>query len=89
VLSLILNRLPATLLLVVSALLVAVMAGTVLGVISARRPRGPLSFVVTVGSLIGYSAPVFWTGLMLIILFASVFPIFPVSGRSGSCKTVR
>lgn len=80
VLSLILQRLPATILLVVTALFSAVLIGTVMGVFSARRPKGILSLLVTIGSLIGYSAPVFWTGLMLIILFASIIPIFPVSG---------
>lgn len=80
VLQLILQRLPATVLLVLTALLVAVVAGTVMGVFSARRPKGLLSHFVTVFSLVGYAAPVFWTGLMLIILFASFWPIFPVSG---------
>ena len=80
VLQLILQRLPATLLLVLSALFIAVIAGTMMGVFSARRPKGLLSHFVTVFSLVGYAAPVFWTGLMLIILFASFWPIFPVSG---------
>ena len=82
VLQLILQRLPATILLVVSALFTAVVAGTAMGVFSARRPSGLLSHFVTVFSLIGYAAPVFWTGLMLIILFASIWPVFPVSGMT-------
>lgn len=80
VLQLILQRLPATILLVLSALVVAVVFGTLVGVFSARKPNSLGSLLVTVLSLIGYSAPVFWTGLMLLILFASIFPIFPVSG---------
>lgn len=80
VLQLILQRVPATLLLVLSALTLAVLLGTLVGVLSARKPHGIASHIVTIVSLFGYSAPVFWTGLMLLLLFASVWPIFPVSG---------
>lgn len=79
VMSLILERVPATLLLVVVSVLLAFLIGTFLGALAARRPNGILSQTVTVLSIVGYSAPVFWTGIVLIILFASVFPIFPVS----------
>ncbi len=78
--ELLLERLPATLLLILSAQVLAVMIGTVLGVIAARRPNGMLSHGVTIFALLGFSAPVFWTGIMLIILFCSIFPIFPVAG---------
>ncbi len=78
--ELILERLPATLLLVVSAQVLAVVVGTVLGVMAARRPNGILSHGVTLLALLGYSAPVFWTGIMLIILLCSIFPLFPVAG---------
>lgn len=77
--SLIWERVPATLLLVVVSVLAAFLVGTLLGALAARKPNGPLSQVVTFLSLVGYSAPVFWTGIVLIILFASVWPIFPVS----------
>ena len=78
--ELLLERLPATLLLVLSAQVLAIMLGTVLGVIAARRPNGMLSHGVTIFALLGFSAPVFWTGIMLIILFCSIFPLFPVAG---------
>lgn len=78
--ELILSRLFPTILLVVSSLSLAMMVGTLLGVIAARHPRGWFSHGVTVLALISYSAPVFWTGIMLIILLASAIPIFPVSG---------
>jgi ABC-type dipeptide/oligopeptide/nickel transport systems, permease components len=79
VMSLILERVPATLLLVVVSVLLAFVIGTLMGALAARRPNGLLSQVVTFLSIVGYSAPVFWTGIVLIILFASVWPIFPVS----------
>jgi len=78
--DLILERLPATLLLVLSAQVLAITVGIVLGVIAARNPHGLTSHFVTVLALVGYSAPVFWTGIMLIILFSSTFPIFPIAG---------
>ena len=78
--ELVLERLVATLLLVVSAQVLAIVIGTVLGVIAARKPNGATSHAVTLLALFGYSAPVFWTGIMLIILFCSIVPIFPVGG---------
>ena len=65
--SLIAERLPATLLLVFTAQIFALVIGVVLGVVSARRPHGLLSYFVTLLALFGYSAPVFWTGIMLLI----------------------
>ena len=84
--DLILPRFPATILLVGSSLLLAVIVGTFLGVVSSRNPDSFFSHMVTVLSLVGYSAPVFWTGIMLLIVFASFIPIFPVSGMYDIAK---
>ena len=78
--ELIIERLPATLLLVLASVLMAFLIGTTLGVLSSRKPNGLLSQLVNVVSLVGFAAPVFWTGMLLVILFASVFPWFPISG---------
>ncbi len=78
--ELILQRLPATLLLVFSAQILAMIVGVVLGVISARRPNGILSHFVTFFALFGYSAPVFWTGILLLIGFSLNIQWFPVAG---------
>lgn len=78
--ALILEKLPATLLLVFSAQITAIVSGTLLGVLAAQKPNGAVSITVTFLSLFGFAAPVFWTGILLIILFVSVFPIFPVGG---------
>ncbi len=82
--ELIVQRLPATILLVCSALLISVVLGVTLGVLAARKPNGWLSQAVTFLSLVGYAAPVFWTGIVLTIVFASVFPILPVSGMRSA-----
>ncbi|MCR9125618.1 MAG: ABC transporter permease [Rhodobacteraceae bacterium] len=78
--GLILSRLPATLLLVITAQILAIFIGVVLGVISARRPNGMSSHFVTLLALFGYSAPVFWTGILLLIAFSLKIPLFPVAG---------
>lgn len=80
VLDLILSRIPATVLLVVTALVMAIGIGTLLGVLASRKPNGLVSHAITVGALFGFSTPVFWIGIMLIILFAGVLQMFPVSG---------
>ena len=81
--DLILDRVPATLLLVLSSVLTAFLIGTTLGVLSSRKPNGWLSQLINVMSLVGFAAPVFWMGMLLIILLASIFPVFPVSGMRG------
>lgn len=78
--GLILERLPATLLLVFSAQIFALVLGVVLGVFAARKPNGPLSHIVTLFALFGYAAPVFWTGILLLIAFSLKIPLFPVAG---------
>jgi peptide/nickel transport system permease protein len=80
VLNLVLQRIPATVALVVCALSIAIVIGTTLGVIAAQRPRGILSHLVTIISIAGFSAPVFWVGIVLIIALASALPIFPTGG---------
>ena len=78
--TLILEKLPATLLLVFSSQILALTVGTLLGVMAARKPNGILSLTVTFLSLFGFAAPVFWTGILLIIAFVSIIPLFPVGG---------
>ncbi len=78
--DLITTRLWPTFLLVGTAVSFAIVLGVLVGVFTARRPESPISHGVTVFSLTGYSMPVFWTGLMLVIMFASNVRWFPVSG---------
>ncbi len=78
--KLILQRFPATMLLMFSALFFAVLIGTFMGILAAQKPSGWLSHFVTIFALLGYATPVFWLGMLLLIFFASWLPIFPVSG---------
>lgn len=81
--GLIAQRIGPTILLVLTAQFLSILLGVFLGVIAARKPNGILSGFVSVFATIGYAVPVFWTGIMLIIFFASVVPIFPVEGMQS------
>ena len=81
--KLIAARVGPTILLVISAQIISIVLGVFLGVIAARKPNGVMSAFVSVFATIGYAVPVFWTGIMLIILFASAIPIFPVEGMQS------
>ncbi|MBB3994916.1 peptide/nickel transport system permease protein [Sulfitobacter undariae] len=80
--ELIFERLPATLLLAITAQVLAVVVGVLLGVFSARHPNGIANYFVTIFALFGYAAPVFWTGILLLIGFSLKIPLFPVAGMS-------
>src|SRR5262245_19776109 len=69
-----------TLLLVLSAMVVAVAGGILLGAVSARRPNGFLDSALSFVSLFGYSIPTFLLGLLLIMLLSIHMPLFPTFG---------
>ncbi len=74
------ERLPATLKLGTAALCLAVFFGIGAGIIAALNRNKPVDGVVMVGSLVGISTPVFWLGLMLIVVFAVRLKWLPVAG---------
>jgi peptide/nickel transport system permease protein len=76
----ILSRIPATLLLMTTALGISTTLGLLLGVIAATRPHTPLDYGIAVGTLAVYAMPVFWLGQLLIIVFAVRLTWFPVQG---------
>ncbi len=82
-LRLVLQRLPATLLLVVSTLVIALCVSIPLGVVTATHRGRAFDHMATVFSLSGVSVPAFWIGIMLILVFADHFRIFPPSGKGG------
>ena len=86
VLGLILDRVPATVLLVMTALALAILVGVTLGVISARLPRSWLAAGINVVALFGFSAPVFWSGLLLLLVFAIYLPLVPTGGMYNVAK---
>ncbi|MDR1934027.1 MAG: ABC transporter permease [Candidatus Accumulibacter sp.] len=82
VLTLIMERLPATLLLMTTAMGVAVAAGLALGVLSARFVHRAVDRVISVFVLITYALPTFWLGLMAIVLFSARLGWLPSSGMT-------
>ena len=86
VIDLILSRLPATLLLMVTAITLAIALGVILGVVAARKRGTWVDHVIAVGALVFYAVPVFWLGLMLIVLFSIVLGVLPSGGMSDIRK---
>jgi len=82
--NLILQRLPATLELAVSALLLAVVVGVPLGLVAGMWPEHPLSKALMAGSIVGFSLPAFWVALMLIMVFSVQLGWLPASGRGAT-----
>lgn len=80
VLGLVLDRLGPTLALVGAALALSVVVGLLVGVAAARRPHGLLDTVLSALATLGYSAPMFWTALMLIVLFGVQLQWLPIGG---------
>lgn len=82
--SLIAERLPATLLLTGTALLMSCTVGILLGRVAARRPSGAVDMGVTATTLLGYSIPSFWLGQLAILVFGLHFDLFPVVGMTDT-----
>lgn len=80
VLGEIMERVPATLLLVGTSLALAVLLGVAIGTWIARRPGSALDASVSALSVMLFSVPVFWFGLMLILLLSVQWPVFPALG---------
>ena len=80
-LSLILDRMPATLELALAALLLAILIGLPLGLFAGLKPEHPASRTIMAASILGFSLPTFWVGLMLIMTFAVMLGWLPATGR--------
>ncbi|SVD41164.1 uncharacterized protein METZ01_LOCUS394018, partial [marine metagenome] len=76
----ILERVPATLLLVGTSLIIAIAIGTTLGTLVAQRPGSLIDSILSSAAVALYSIPVFWLGLMLVLFFGVYLKWFPISG---------
>ncbi|MDZ4339130.1 MAG: ABC transporter permease [candidate division NC10 bacterium] len=74
------ERLPATARLAVAAMGIALVLGVAAGVVAAMRHNTLVDLLLMMGALLGISTPVFWLGMMLIILFGVWLGWFPISG---------
>ncbi|MEO9339635.1 ABC transporter permease [Mesorhizobium sp. SB112] len=80
-LTLIMNRMPATLELAFVALFMALVVGIPLGVYAGLRPNGWISKSIMTFSILGFSLPTFWIGLVMIMVFSVQLGWLPASGR--------
>jgi len=77
------QRFPATIELALVAMFISCFFGIILGIISATKQYSWFDYLSMITSLFGVSMPVFWLGLMLMLLFSLSLGWFPMSGRIG------
>jgi len=80
-LKLILQRMPATMELALTAMIMAIFVGIPLGVYAGLKPNTKVSKTIMAGSILGFSLPTFWVGLMFIMIFAVMLGWLPSTGR--------
>ena len=83
-LRLIAERMPATLELAVTAVLLSIVLGIPLGLYAGLYPDSVVSRTIMAGSILGFSLPTFWVGLMLIMVFAVELGWLPSTGRGAT-----
>ncbi len=84
--DLILSRLPATFELTVLAVVCATCLGVPLGMYAGYRPQAVVSRFIMAVSIVGFSVPTFWIGLVLILVFAVQFGMLPAGGRGDTVE---
>ena len=82
--SLILERMPATLEIVIVAAILTLLVAIPLGVYAGAFPKRVSSKLIMSGSILGISLPSFWLGMMMIYIFAVVLRVLPASGRADT-----
>jgi len=80
-LPLILQRMPATMELALGAMVLSIVFGIPLGLYAGLRPNAITSRTIMAGSIVGFSLPTFWVGLVLIMIFAVMLGWLPSTGR--------
>ncbi|MDO5680961.1 MAG: ABC transporter permease [Pelistega sp.] len=85
-LDLVLQRLPATIELAFGALFIAIILGVPLGLLAGLSPNSFLSRAIMTGSILGFSLPTFWIGLVLIMMFSVTLGWLPSSGRGETVE---
>jgi len=86
VLHLVLSRLPATLELALTSVLIGAFIGIPLGIYAGYRPESPVSKVIMAASVLGFSVPTFWVGLILILTFAVNLDWLPAGDRGPTIE---
>ena len=84
----ILQRLPATLELALVGLVFSILIGIPLGLLAGLKPHSLPGRAIMTGSILGFSLPNFWIGLMLVLLFAVELKWLPASGRGPTTEVL-
>ena len=87
-LKLILSHMPATMELALASLFLALFIGIPLGLYAGLRPEGFAARSIMAGSILGFSLPTFWVGLMLIMVFAVMLGWLPSTGRGDTAMVL-
>lgn len=82
--ELILERMPATFELAIAALLIAVVIGIPLGIYAGLKADSWVSKTIMTASILGFSVPTFWVGIMMILFFAVILGWLPSTGRGDT-----
>ena len=85
-LKLILERMPATMELALAAMVIAIILGIPLGLWAGLRPQSVAGRSIMAGSILGFSLPTFWVGLMLIMVFSVMLGWLPSNGRGPTVQ---
>ncbi|MEO6270818.1 MAG: ABC transporter permease [Lautropia sp.] len=86
--DLIVERMPATFELAIAAMLIAIVFGIPLGLWAGLRPNSVAGKTIMTGSILGFSLPTFWVGLMMIMLFSVYLGWLPTSGRGDTVSVM-
>ena len=79
---------PATLELAFCSLFMSIFLGIPLGLWAGLKPESPVSKTIMSGSILGFSLPTFWVGIMMIMVFAVVIGILPATGRGATVRVL-
>jgi peptide/nickel transport system permease protein len=85
-LKLIIQRMPATLELAFTALILSIFIGIPCGLFAGLKPDSSISKTIMGGSILGFSLPTFWVGIMMIMIFAVMLGILPSTGRGQTVQ---
>lgn len=87
-LQLVLDRLPQTIGLAVAAIVIAVVVGMLVGIVSAYKKNSFVDYLLSTWIFVTQSLPVFWVGIVLILIFSVQLHWFPTSGNRGWASLV-